>query len=287
MQQKVKVRIGIVPEHFNVIWYYAKLKTYFEQLGIDVELIEYPSGSSPLAIDMDSGTIDMAVILTDSVIKSITEGKNIQITGVYVESPLNWGIHTGFNSRITNINQIANKKFAVSRLGSGSHLIVKLYAYEKGFTINDDQFVVVENLTGAIRALNARDADVFFWDEFTTKPFVDDATFRLLDTFPTPWPAFVIAGNKTFLENNVSTVRNIVEIVQRTAVSFCKLQGKVSIISERYKQEPEDVQKWLQTVRWAKVPGVTEYYLQNIINDLIKAQVIPLGTSAENMLFHF
>ena len=42
--------------------------------------------------------IDIAVILTEGIIKDITEGSPCKIVQVFVESPLIWGIHVAEKS---------------------------------------------------------------------------------------------------------------------------------------------------------------------------------------------
>ena len=60
-------------------------------------------------------------------------------------------------------------------------------------TLKKLQFKVVGDLQGGIDALVSGDADYFMWEHFTTKPFVDNGTFRRIGNCPSPWPCFVLA----------------------------------------------------------------------------------------------
>lgn len=264
-----KVNIGGVPEHFNMPWHYALAKGYFKDAGIDLVWNDYRSGSAPLAQDMHNGTLDLSVILTESIINSIMVGNNnSRIVSFYVDSPLVWGIHTAKNGPVKTIDYIGGKKYAISRFGSGSHLMALVYACSHGFRIKQDQFVVVNNLHGAVEALSKGEADIFFWEEFTTKPWVDNNTFRLIGECPTPWPCFTIAGNLDFLKENKQTVDTIIYIIQQSAEEFRNLPDAVEIIAERYHQRVADVYTWITGVSWSKSKEVLVKDIKNVIDCL-------------------
>ena len=67
---------------------------------------------------------------------------------------------------------------------------------------NDLNFEVIKDLDGAVDGLTNNAADYFMWEKFTTKPLVDDGTFRRIDNCTSPWPCFVIAVRTEFLEQN-------------------------------------------------------------------------------------
>ena len=58
----------------------------------------------------------------------------------------------------------------------------------------------MNDLSGAIEALPNDDAQYFMWEHFTTKPLVDNGTFRRVADCPTPWPCFVIAVKNEILK---------------------------------------------------------------------------------------
>jgi ABC-type nitrate/sulfonate/bicarbonate transport system substrate-binding protein len=88
-----KVRIGGVPEHFNYAWYLALKQGHFKKQNIEIFWNDYSGGTGQMNKALRENVIDMAVILTEGVIKDITEGSPCKIVQVFVESPLIWGIH--------------------------------------------------------------------------------------------------------------------------------------------------------------------------------------------------
>lgn len=247
-----KIRIGGVPEHFNILWHYAIENNYFSDAGLEVIWTDYPSGSSPMAIDMDAGVIDVSIILTESIITSILNGNRSKIIGWYVTSPLVWGIHAAYDSSLQNTEELAGKKYAVSRLGSGSHLMSLVDAENRNLVIEPEQFVIVNNLAGAVAALPAGTADIFFWEKFTTKPWVDNGTFRRIGECPTPWPCFVVASGTSFLENNKETLQKLLDVIHKTAREFRAREDGTKIIAERYGLQLPDVEEWYRALSWSE-----------------------------------
>jgi ABC-type nitrate/sulfonate/bicarbonate transport system substrate-binding protein len=282
------VKIGGVPEHFNMPWHHAIGKGYFKEAGIDLKWNNYRSGSAPLAIDMDNGELDLSVILTESIIKSIVmDGHNSLIASIYVDSPLIWGIHTGYDNLIKTSDDMLGKKYAISRFGSGSHLMSIVDAENRKLKINNEQFVVVNNLIGAVESLSKCETDIFFWEKFTTKPWVDNKTFRLIDTCPTPWSSFVIAGNKDFLNNNKETVSTIIDIVQRSAEEFRNREDANEIIAEQYSQKIGDVKQWFDSVSWSKNKIVSKSEIEKVIKCLLLNGIIDHEVNVNNLIYEY
>src|SRR3569833_2367387 len=88
-----KVRIGGVPEHFNLPWNLAVEEGLFSKQGIDLERIDYPGGTGAMCADLRNGNLDLAVVLTEGLVADIVRGNPAQIIRWHVTSPLNWGIH--------------------------------------------------------------------------------------------------------------------------------------------------------------------------------------------------
>ena len=70
----------------------------------------------------------------------------------------------------------------MSRMGSGSHLMALVAARQRGAP--DPEFEVVGDLQGARKALKNKEADLFMWEKFTTKPLVDSGEWSRVDEVP-------------------------------------------------------------------------------------------------------
>ena len=100
------VRIGGVPEHFNYAWYLALKQGYFKSHNINVRWKDYFGGTGQMTKALRDDEIDIAVILTEGIIKDITEGSPCKIVQVFVDSPLIWGIHVAANSNFQSLEDL-------------------------------------------------------------------------------------------------------------------------------------------------------------------------------------
>ncbi|TNE97742.1 MAG: ABC transporter substrate-binding protein, partial [Bacteroidetes bacterium] len=123
MSEKLRVRIGGVPEHFNLPWRMGIEEGKFRDRNLELHWSDMSGGTGQMIRGLESGSIDVAVLLTEGITRAILKGLNAKIIAVYVTSPLHWGIHVPFNSDITSVDQLEGKVFAISREGSGSHLM--------------------------------------------------------------------------------------------------------------------------------------------------------------------
>ena len=145
-----------------------------------------------MAKALRDGELDAALLLTEGAVAAIADGAAFKIVSLYTDSPLVWGIHVPATSRFRSEADLRGARYAISRLGSGSHLMAFVHARAKGWPVEQLAFVPVGNLGGAVDAFAGGTADVFFWEKFMTKPLVDAARFRRVAEFTAPWPAFVV-----------------------------------------------------------------------------------------------
>ncbi|WP_339666626.1 substrate-binding domain-containing protein [Maribacter arcticus] len=246
------VKIIGVPEHFNLPWHLAIEEGAFEERGIDLTWTDIPEGTGKMCELLTNQETDLAIILTEGIVKSITEGNKVKIIQEYIASPLLWGIHVDANSNYKSLEELKDTIAAISRFGSGSHLMAYVQAKQMGWETEKLKFNLVNNLSGAVESLTTSQADYFMWERFTTKPLVDSGIFRHLGNCPTPWPCFVLVGTDEFLSKNKSLVKHIQEIINIYTVEFKQIPRIDSTLSNRYQQKLEDIQEWLQITEWSQ-----------------------------------
>ena len=193
---------------------------------------------------------------------------------VFVESPLIWGIHVAEKSTYKELSDLKGERAAISRFGSGSHLMAYVNALELGWnTTSDLKFEVVKDLDGAVEALTNKKADYFMWEKFTTKPLVDQQIFRRLGDCPTPWPCFVIAVRNEFITNEKETLKTILKVINSITVGFKNIPQIKEIISKRYQQKNEDVKNWLELTEWSQ-ENIRPTVVEAVQNQLMKLDII-------------
>ncbi|MFD1605099.1 substrate-binding domain-containing protein [Flavobacterium artemisiae] len=267
------VKIAGVPEHFNLPWHLCIENGEFEAENIDLQWKDIPEGTGKMCQMLQDGETDLAVILTEGILKDIAAGNPSKIVQIYVQSPLIWGIHVDANSDYQTLKDLKNKKAAISRIGSGSQLMAYVNANEQGWEIDDLEFEIVNTIDGAVEALGAKKADYFMWERFMTKPLVDRGVFRRVGDCPTPWPSFVIAVREEFLKKNAKTVEKILEIINKTTVDFKGIPEIDKTLAELFNQKAEDIQEWLQLTQWSQ-KNLTEKAFDKIQNQLFDLGII-------------
>ena len=245
------IRVGGVPEHFNLPWHQCLESGRFAEAGVEVVYRDYPGGTGAMNEALATGEIDVAVLLTQGATASILSGNEARIVKTYVESPLLWGIHVAADSDLQTVDAIRGKRYAISRRGSGSHLMSIVDAAERGWPYQNLDFIEVGNIDGAEAALTQSQADTFFWEQFTTQPYVDRNLFRRIGVRETLWPAFVISVNQKFLDGNTEAVRQMLDVINVACETLMNDPEAVPLIAQRYELPVDGVAEWFSLTRWS------------------------------------
>ncbi|GBG34182.1 Hypothetical Protein FCC1311_104062 [Hondaea fermentalgiana] len=275
MGDQRQVRVGGVPEHFNAPFHLAKDAGAFEARGVDMKWTDFPGGTGDMCKALSAREVDVAIMLTEGALAhAMNTDPKVKLVGVHVSSSAIWGIHAGSKSCTeSDIKDMKGKaKFAISRFGSGSHLMSYVLAESLGWDTKEGmEFQVVGGLKGAIEELPKDGSLVFMWEKFTTLPYVVDGTFKRIGEFPTPWPFFVVAAHEDFLSSPTgkTDLVAVLDAVREQAASF-KNGGETSLayIKEHYKIEPEAAAEWMASVTWALAPTVDVDMLKGVADTL-------------------
>lgn len=265
------IKVGGVPEHFNLPWHLCIDDGTFKKNSLDVKWRDFPDGTGAMCQALRKEEIDVAVILTEGIVKDILNGNQVKIVQEYISSPLIWGIHVAAHSNYKNFDDLRNTKVAISRYGSGSHLMAYVNAKNLGWDPRKLEFEVVGDINGAVEALQSGKAGYFLWEHFTTKPLVDNGTFRRIADCPTPWSCFVIAVREKFLNSQPAAVQNMLKTLNLVTAKFKEIPGVETALAKKYDQRLEDIRQWLNITTWSqKQISVMEI-------DKVQEQLLELG----------
>lgn len=248
--QSTGFRIGGVPEHFNLPWRMAIEEGRFREKGIQLHWSDMGGGTGQMIRGLENDSIDIAVLLTEGITKAILQGLKAKIVQVYVTTPLHWGIHVPYNSDIENVDQLEGQTFAISREGSGSHLMAYVRASQEDWDTSKLKFNVVGDVYGGLWALEHNEAQAFLWEKYTTHPFTEQKKCRYIDEVVTPWPCFVIAVREEIAEKFPAEIKEICAIVNKKAEELKANDTAADIISWRYNLRHGQVIKWISETDW-------------------------------------
>ena len=246
------IKICGVPEHFNLPWEMCLQNNEFKNQNIDVQWTNVPEGTGKMCQLLRNNQTDIAIILTEGIIKDIIAGNNSKIVQIYVNSPLIWGIHVSAQSNFTVVDELQDKNIAISRLGSGSHLMALVHAKNKQWDTKKLNFDVVNTLDDAAKHLTKQPETYFMWEKFMTQPLVDNGIFRRIGECPTPWPCFVIAVRNEILENHPTEIQKILDVINTKTAGFKTIKNIDVVLAAKYNQKLDHIQQWLSLTTWSQ-----------------------------------
>ena len=247
---ELRLAVAGVPEHFNLAWRRLAERRALESLAVDLHWQEVSEGTGRMIDLLEACDADMALLLTEGAVAGVANGRRIRLLGGWVASPLRWGVHVAAASEAQSAKDLPGQRFAISRYGSGSHLMAGIYAQQNGWP-EAPEFVVVDNLAGARRALAAGDAEIFLWERFTTQPVVDAGDFRRVDELPTPWPCFVAAVRDDLAPETLGAARLALRAALHEAQGLRQAEQAARAFAEAYALDPGQANEWLAGTRWA------------------------------------
>lgn len=285
MKKPTKLRIGGVPEHFNLPWHLAMEDKAFNDLSVDISWTDYGGGTGAMASDLRENKLDIAMLLTEGAVADIIRGSNYRIVSLYVDSPLFWGIHVHAESSFQEIDDLKGCTYAVSRYGSGSHLMAFVDAKSREWPTKNLKFEIVGNVEGAREALANKTADAFLWEKFMTKPLVDSGEWRLISERPTPWPCFVVVVREDIMDRQAELVSGVLQVVRQYAQQLKFNPEAPAMIAKRYGLKPEDAKIWWDEVRWAANSIVPVLMLEDVVKTLFSINLIPERMQPEKLCY--
>ena len=284
------IRIGCL----NISTTYLRLQKrgLYLKYNVDVEFVVKKCGAGAMIESLKAEEVDMIVALTEGLVADITKGSDVRILGTYVQSPLCWAISAGSQSPIHSTGDLKGGTFAISRYGSGSHLMAYVLAMQRGW---DPQKDINFKVVGAFKALRDSVNDLstgegtsaFMWETFTTKPYHDSGEVRRVGDITTPWPCFMVAGLKDRVTEHLQDYKRALAAVNEAAQIFKKERDTMpATISNNYGINEDDAKLWYKDVNIVAHRFVSQTALETALRVLVQTGVLPKDTlqKVENII---
>jgi ABC-type nitrate/sulfonate/bicarbonate transport system substrate-binding protein len=265
-----EIKIGGVTEHFNLPWNLAVEQGKFAEAGVDLNWKFFAGGTGVMTEALRTGELDLAILLTEGFISAAAKGLKAKIVKEYITSPLGWGIFTGADSQFHSVYNRLPKKYAISKLGSGSHLMAMIHAEQRGEKVGAENLIEVKSIDGAIDALTKNEAQIFYWEKYTTKPFVENKTLRMIGEFSAPWSSFLIVASDDALKTKREAIQKVLEIINEQSSQFVSSPDTVRLLQQRFKMTEADAYTWLLSTVWSSDYSVRLLGLENAKQALMK-----------------
>jgi hypothetical protein len=279
------IRITGVPEHFNLPWKKIVADQPFTSRGILLQWIDETRGSGQMNKALREDQTDLAVVLTESFLKDVEDGNTARMIGFHVKSPLIWGIHLAGKSKINQLEDIHNPIFLVSRMGSGSHLMAYVLAQKVGWSIEDSSFKIVDNLDGALQKIDPSIPELFLWEKYTTKPWVDTGELKRIGEIPSPWPCFVTVATENIMKNFGDLIVELRDLVYQKSLELQRNPSTPSEISIEYQLKIDDVQEWLKQTEWETSNTISKIVLEEAMGKMKELGILKTDLSFDRFSY--
>jgi ABC-type nitrate/sulfonate/bicarbonate transport system substrate-binding protein len=283
MTDPTPYKVGGVPEHFNLPWHLAIEAGAFQEQGVRVAWHDYPGGTGAMTNALVEGDLDIAVALSEGIAARIIQGHDLQILQNYVTSPLTWGVFVAADASFDEPYDLKDQTFAVSRMGSGSHLMAYVYAQQHNWELSEDQLHIASNLEGMANALSQHEADVLLWEKFTAKPYAESGQIQLFDETTPPWPAFALVTRRELAEQKPEELGHIQQVINQYNQQFMADQQAIDKLTNRYAMVPADAQEWFGQTHWATDSAVSRADLSSAVDTLYQLNLVSRKQSPDSL----
>ncbi|KAJ3316837.1 hypothetical protein HDV06_002810 [Boothiomyces sp. JEL0866] len=264
--QTNSITVGCVPEHFSGPLYLSPSPS--------IHIKSCPGGTGQMIKYLESSQTDAVIALTEGLLLE-TNSTNISLTGSYTNSSLCWSIAVSPDSKIKKLQDLKGGKIGISRIGSGSHIMAVVLAMQNGWP--DFEFVILNDINGLIGGVTEGTADAFMWEVITTKPYYDKNVLSMLDTFYSPWPAFMLA-TQSQTRFNIPEFQSYLKNSITEFVDNFEKKGLPLLLERKdvfHYPDAADVKTWFKTVKFTSDPHfVKRNSLQHCVDTLVKANLI-------------
>lgn len=199
---------------------------------------------------------------------------------------LGWALSAGKDSKHNSIDTLQNTNVAISRYGSGSHIMAYVLADQREWLKKGEQpfeFTVLNNFKNMRDGVNEGKCDYFMWETFTTKPYHDSGEIKRIGQITPPWPAFMFAAHTDLLAKDKQGLVKVLKAIEKATEVFMDQKEDESIkhVMRILEYPEEDVRRWFKTVRYAEdSQQVSRSAINVTLSTLLKAGVITEPTKS-------
>ncbi len=247
----MKLRIAGVPEPYNLPWHLAMEKGRFRKAGIDLQWHTVHEGTGRMCQMLRDDELDMAVLVSEGAVRDILNGGPHRVASTFVDSALPWGVHVPAGSQLHAPGDLKGIPYAISRLGSGSHIMAMIHAERLGWRPQESDLVVVHNMHGAAARMQAGPPVIFLWETYVTASYVDQGIMRRVDELRAPWPGFVIVANERFLSDHRPVMDNALAVLSTEVQGMKRSPHMVDLVMQHAGFPEARAKEWLKHVYWS------------------------------------
>lgn len=234
------VKLGLLAGH--VLPVIALENGYFEEQGVDVELISFDTGAAEIEA-YTSGELDIIECGDLPLLNGLSNGLDLQVIGTYNVSDTVNGLVVRDDAGISDFADLKGKKVSVP---FGTNIQPLLYEYLEagGLTEADVEIINLNNADGS-NALITGDVDAaVLWDPYLTKTIENDGLTQLADTKDFRKFVCPISSSTEYISAHSDAVRKVLIALNKASEWSQENQDEAAkIVSDYFDSDNEDAIK--------------------------------------------
>jgi hypothetical protein len=157
-------------------------------------------------------------------------------------------------------------------------------AQRENWKTQDLEFKIVGNLPGALEHMNPAHPEIFLWEKFTTKPWVDSGEMKRIGEVPSPWACFVVVTSNAALKEFGEVIFQLRDLVYSEALKLKSSKSTISEISQAYELNEKDLEFWFAETNWATKPVISRKELNISMEKMVQLGILKSIQKPEDFL---
>lgn len=271
------LRIAGVPEPYNLPWHLAMEKGRFAEAGIDLQWRTVHEGTGRMCQMLKDDELDLAILVSEGAVRDILNGGPHRVVSTFVDSALPWGVHVPAASDLHAPGELKHVPYAISRLGSGSHIMAMIHAERLGWRPAEEGLVVVHNMRGAADRMQVGPPVIFLWETYVTASYVDQGIMRRVDELRAPWPGFVIVASERFLAEHAPDMDRALAVLHEEVETMKRGPHLVELVMQNAGFAEARAKEWLKHVHWSVDRPIPASF-ETLVERLRRLDLVPKDT---------
>ncbi|WP_162000429.1 ABC transporter substrate-binding protein [Sulfolobus sp. E11-6] len=172
----------------------------------------FPAGSASVIHAMETGTVQMGIVVEDNAVTAIAEGAPIVIVATFEPTPIDFAIVVNAKSPFYNVTQLEGKSFASSGPGSFDDIVLHILFNEEHWGNNYTE-VYVGSVPAQLAAVLTGKVTATAVGPLVHPQVLNISEFRIVGYIPESWPLWVVVATKSFVEQHPAEVRKVLQVI--------------------------------------------------------------------------
>jgi NitT/TauT family transport system substrate-binding protein len=209
-EEPLKAKIGVLRLSSSAPVFIAQDKGYFRQAGLDIEL-KFFDAAQPIAVATTSGDVDFGITAFTAGLYNLAGKGTLKVIGGMSREKAGYPLigyfasNNAYAAGLKTPRDLADKRIAVTQVGSSFHYSLGLLADKYGFKLSDVKIVPLQSLSNAAAALKGETVDAALLPVSTARKLMDNGGAKLLGWVgdETPWQLGAVFASPRTLTNKV------------------------------------------------------------------------------------